>query len=109
MTGGFEADLEHGAWESYYANGQEKDRGSYDHGEMTVSWKGWYPNGKLKYEGQYSKDMRAGSWLFYTDKGNLREEGEFKILKAKNSDEAIGYNFVLNEEFVAIFYISIHI
>jgi antitoxin component YwqK of YwqJK toxin-antitoxin module len=52
----------------------------------------------LKYEGQYSKDMRTGSWLFYTDKGNIREEGEFKILKAKNSDEAIGYNFVLNEE-----------
>ena len=84
MEGDFKNDLEDGIWESWYENGQLKDKGYFSKGKMNYHWDGYYKNGQLKYSGDYENDHKNNKWSFWDPKGKLIEIRHYKVIDYKN-------------------------
>lgn len=68
----------HGAWYSYYANGQIKDSGSYVHGRQQGLWKTWYESGVLSSVGHYTDGTMADEWEFFYENGKPSTKETYK-------------------------------
>jgi len=41
------------------------------------AYKTWFENGQLRIEGQYDNGIKIGNWRFFDEKGNVIEEKNF--------------------------------
>lgn len=73
----------HGGWTYRYADGQVRERGTWDHGLKLGTWTQWYPTGQRHSEGAraWNPELRAssreGPWTFWYSNGELRAQGSF--------------------------------
>lgn len=72
-----------GPWLAWYANGQLRERGTYESGRRVGTWTQWHPNGQRASEGERRWDgstrasLREGPWRFWFQNGVLRGEGRY--------------------------------
>jgi antitoxin component YwqK of YwqJK toxin-antitoxin module len=83
--------IKSGVSESWSANGQKKDSGSYANDLKTGYWKSWYDNGKPESEGSYGLEEKLqGNWTFYREDGTISTEEKYadnKLTDLKCYDE----------------------
>ncbi len=64
----------------YYDNGDEKQRGFYDDGELIGYWKEYYKGNILKNEGAYDYEWRYGKWKWYYKNARLMSYATYDTL-----------------------------
>jgi antitoxin component YwqK of YwqJK toxin-antitoxin module len=93
-------DEKHGAWSSWYANGQRQLEGTYEHdaqvgqftwwhangqkslegrfdlGKQDGSWTWWYPTGQKSIQGQYAKGNPTGRWTWWKEDGKVAQSAD---------------------------------
>jgi len=83
--------LQHGPYETYYANGNKQKEGTYHYGKQHGEYKEYYETGPLKYWYIYDKDKKNGDWKsFY-------ENGEQWTLRQFKNDKLEGKIYVWDE------------
>ena len=70
--------LRHGAYESWFDNGQQAARGEYSQGQLDGPWQQWHENGQPHCVGQHQQGLQVGSWTWWDDNGRLAQEGSFR-------------------------------
>lgn len=71
--------VRHGAWKTWYSNGQVKLEGFYrwDKELGTFTW--WHPNGQRAVVGQYVDGLQHGEWVWWHPNGQKATVGEYKM------------------------------
>ncbi len=54
--------VSHGPFRSWYADGQRKTEGAFEHGEAHGEWRSWYETGQVRSRGRYEHGVVAGEW-----------------------------------------------
>lgn len=67
----------HGAWESYFENGQKNSATYYINGVKEGHSIVYYPNGAVYYYGEYKNDEKTGIWKTFNELGEQISEDEF--------------------------------
>jgi len=68
---------EHGAYNSWYKNGNKKRLTYFKNGKLDGSSIKWYKNGQKQEEGEYSADLAEGLFTTWYENGQKQEEGEY--------------------------------
>jgi len=62
--------LQHGPYETYFANGNKQKEGMYNYGKQDGEYKEYYESGPLKYWYMWDNEKKIGEWKsFYEDGG----------------------------------------
>lgn len=75
---------EHGAWAFWYANGELREVGTYEHGRRVGPWTQFHENGLLASRGNriWDDELRAsprhGPWTFWYSNGRVQAQGSFE-------------------------------
>jgi hypothetical protein len=67
-----------GAWASFYENGQQEERGAYQHDRETGQWEWWYDNGQQMAVGTFVNGVREGQWSFWYPDGAKQMDGYYR-------------------------------
>lgn len=67
----------HGAWESFFENGQKNSATYYMNGIREGHSIVYHPNGAVFYYGEYTNDEKVGLWRTFHENGALASEDEF--------------------------------
>lgn len=54
-----------GPWVSYYANGNVKEKGTFEYNKRTGLWETFYPSGIKESSGRYDRNKPKDAWTFY--------------------------------------------
>ncbi len=86
--GGFDGDLLHGVYTSYYLSGDLKEKGMFSGGLKVGEWKEWYPNGELKSITNWRKGQLWGAHTTYTENGVIKSHVNYKagVLSDKDTE-----------------------
>ncbi|ASS47979.1 MAG: hypothetical protein A3D31_01190 [Candidatus Fluviicola riflensis] len=71
--GGSAGQLLHGAYESFYANKQLCEKGSYTKGLKNGEWNYWQKNGKLVKTEYWSNGRQSGEQIYYSKTGDVQK------------------------------------
>lgn len=71
-------DLRNGSIKQWYANGQAKQEGFYDHGKKTGLFTYWHENGQIASTGEYRDDQQIGDWVWYHENGLKAAIGRYE-------------------------------
>ena len=112
--------VKHGVWTSWYANGQRKLEGRYEHdtpagefvwwhpngqrslvaaykdGKKHGQWTWWHANGQKSIQGRYANDDPTSDWLWWNEVGKVAQRADFsdpeqrQILAMPNTDSVLG-------------------
>ena len=75
QKGSLKDGAEYGPYEIHYENGQLKEKGSVKDGEEYGPYEVHYENGQLKDKGSYKGAKRDGHWESYGEKGQMKVKG----------------------------------
>lgn len=70
-------DVKIGQWTEWYANGNRKFSGTYDHGTPTGEHTFWHENGQKMMAGGYRAGLADGRWTQWHPTGMKQEEGHY--------------------------------
>lgn len=70
-------DERHGAWSTWYASGQLKDRGQFDHDVEIGTFTWWHINGQKATVGKFEQGERTGEWTWWHETGQKSIQGEY--------------------------------
>lgn len=66
----------HGAYESFYVNGNRQARGSYVKGSASGLWEYFFESGQLKMKGNMQEGIPWGRWEYYYESGKRSMQGD---------------------------------
>lgn len=66
-----EEEVRHGAYQSWYPNGELRSSGQFADGQRTGEWTYFYATGQKRTAGHYEEGRRVGRWSFWTEEGEL--------------------------------------
>ena len=67
----------HGGWISWYANGQRKLEGQYQHDTPTGQFVWWHQNGQKWLQASYDMGKKHGQWTWWHSNGQKSIQGEY--------------------------------
>ncbi|HIA11678.1 MAG TPA: hypothetical protein EYN69_06350 [Flavobacteriales bacterium] len=76
--GGFDGDIMHGDYTSFYPGKELKEKGSFNKGVKTGMWKSWHENGEVKEIVTWRNGMQNGAYMKYSSTGVLLLQSTFK-------------------------------
>jgi antitoxin component YwqK of YwqJK toxin-antitoxin module len=62
---------------AFYENSNPWSLHNYKDNVLHGAYKTWFENGQLRIEGQYDNGIKIGNWRFFDEKGNVIEEKNF--------------------------------
>jgi antitoxin component YwqK of YwqJK toxin-antitoxin module len=71
--------LRHGAWKTWYSNGQLKLEGYYRRDVELGTFTWWHPNGQRAVVGQYVDGGQHGEWVWWHDNGQKATVGDYQL------------------------------
>jgi len=72
------AQVLHGRYREWHANGQLACEGKYRDDERQDEWSFWFENGQLEARGSYEADVIRGRWDYWHPNGQKAGEGYYK-------------------------------
>lgn len=72
-------DERHGAWTSWYSNGQKQMTGEFRNDVEVGKFTWWYPNGQKATEGQYKIGKPDGEWVWWHPNGQKATAGSYAL------------------------------
>lgn len=76
--GGYEGNLLHGSYVSFYPNEQLKEQGRFYKGLKNGEWKKWHPNGAVAEISNWQKGMLNGEVLRFNETGGRIYKAHYK-------------------------------
>lgn len=74
-----EKGLNQGLWESFYLNGNVKNKGEYVNGKKLGKWEYFFHSGKKEQEGYFDKNGKyTGEWVWYYESGNILRRENYR-------------------------------
>lgn len=70
--------VNHGPWQYFHENGEQKEAGQYYKGRKEGWWTYQYNTGKPESAGRYIADWKQGEWTFYRENGQLSAKEIYK-------------------------------
>jgi antitoxin component YwqK of YwqJK toxin-antitoxin module len=70
-------DERHGAWASWFPNGERQQVGQFEHGVQVGPFIWWHVGGKRALEGRFVAGKQDGEWIWYYRSGQKSIRGEY--------------------------------
>ncbi len=83
-------------WITYYSDGTQKSKGTFEEGLRNGKWTYFYKSGKKEQEGKFKKDVLSGQWVWYYQNGQIKKSEYFNS-KGKLEGEQAEYDSLGNE------------
>ena len=71
-------DVRHGAWKSWFTNGQINDEGEYRNDVPVGQFTWWYPSGQIAMRGGYEAGKQVGPWVRWHSNGIKSTQGRYR-------------------------------
>lgn len=76
----------HGLWITYYANGNKRSEGRYDHGKKDGPWTQYHKNGAVGSKGTFHQGDFTGRYQSFHDNGNPATTGMYNPIRGNSAD-----------------------
>jgi antitoxin component YwqK of YwqJK toxin-antitoxin module len=76
LEGNFEHDLQHGQFSWWHQNGQKALEGRFDGGKQHGTWTWWYPTGQKSIRGEYAHGNPTGRWTWWKEDGKVGQSAD---------------------------------
>jgi antitoxin component YwqK of YwqJK toxin-antitoxin module len=80
----------HGLWITYFANGNKRAEGQYQHGKKQGPWTQWHKNGRVASKATFHEGDYTGRYQTFHDNGNLQREGMDNPIRGNSADGTKG-------------------
>ena len=76
LEGNYEHDVQIGTFTWWHANGQKAQEGRYDHGKQDGNWTWWHANGQKSINGEYTHGNPTGRWTWWKEDGRVVQSAD---------------------------------
>jgi antitoxin component YwqK of YwqJK toxin-antitoxin module len=77
--------VRHGAWKTWFANGQVESEGTYQFDRENGNFTWWHANGQPAVEGQFVDGQEDGRWVWWHANGQKAAQGDYHYGKLVGS------------------------
>ena len=76
LEGNYEHDVQVGTFTWWHANGQKAQEGRFDHGKQDGVWTWWHANGQKSINGEYTHGNPTGRWTWWKEDGRVVQSAD---------------------------------
>ena len=80
--------VRHGAYESFFENGEKEAKGNYVDGRRDGKWTFRWENGERRASGRFTEGQRSGKWVFFKEDGSddILRSGKWDYVSERDED-----------------------
>jgi antitoxin component YwqK of YwqJK toxin-antitoxin module len=76
LEGAYEHDVQIGQFTWWHSNGQKSLQGNFDHGKQDGDWTWWHSNGQKSIHGEYAHGNPTGRWTWWKEDGKVAQSAD---------------------------------
>ncbi len=76
LEGNYEHDVQIGTFTWWHSNGQKAQEGRFDHGKQDGDWTWWHANGQKSINGEYTHGNPTGRWTWWKEDGRVVQSAD---------------------------------